>query len=245
MKKFSRKQLVTGAVALTMVGTLCAGGLALGASVDAELPTWPEDKLTMAEWAEQYPLQYGSFAELKEKDWTPGFEVCERIRAQAPGVPVLFLSAKGEVEDKKTGLRSGADDYMIKPFDAEELLLRVAALLRRAGAAGPLRLASAAGVVTVGDLSVNFRRHEVERAGEKLSLTPKEFQILAYLAERAGEVVGQRELIEELWGSDYIGEPTSVAVYVRHIREKIERDPSRPTYLQTVWGVGYCLREGK
>lgn len=174
-----------------------------------------------------------------------GFEVCERIRAQAPGVPVLFLSAKGEVEDKKTGLRSGADDYMIKPFDAEELLLRVAALLRRAGAAEPLRLASAAGVVTVGDLSVNFRRHEVERAGEKLSLTPKEFQILAYLAERAGEVVGQRELIEELWGSDYIGEPTSVAVYVRHIREKIERDPSRPAYLQTVWGVGYCLREGK
>lgn len=173
-----------------------------------------------------------------------GFEVCEHIRTQAPGVPVLFLSAKGEVEDKKTGLRSGADDYMVKPFDAEELLLRAAALLRRAGAAGPSE-SSSTGVVAVGDLSVNFRRHEVERAGEKLALTPKEFQILAYLAERAGEVVSQRELTEELWGTDYVGEPTSVAVYVRHIREKIERDPSRPAYLQTVWGVGYCLREGE
>ena len=176
-----------------------------------------------------------------------GFEACERIRAQAPGLPVLFLSAKGEVEDKKTGLRSGADDYMVKPFDAEELLLRVAALLRRAGVGGADTVPSAAeaGIVTVGDLVVNFRRHEVERGGEKLALTPKEFQILAYLAERAGEVVSQRELVEELWGSDYVGEPTSVAVYVRHIREKIERDPSRPAYLQTVWGVGYCLHEGE
>lgn len=174
-----------------------------------------------------------------------GFEVCERIRVQAPGLPVLFLSAKGEVEDKKTGLRSGGDDYMVKPFDAEELLLRVATLLRRAGAAGSAPFAVEAGAVAVGDLVVNFRRHEVERAGEKLALTPKEFQILAYLAERAGEVVSQRELVEELWGSAYMGEPTSVAVYVRHIREKIERDPSRPAYLQTVWGVGYCLREGE
>ena len=170
-----------------------------------------------------------------------GFEVCERIRAQAPTLPVLFLSAKGEAEDKKTGLRSGADDYMVKPFDAEELLLRVAALLRRVGAAPVVQTS----VVTVGDLTVNLRRHEVERAGEKLPLTPKEFQILAYLAERAGEVVSQRELLEELWGADYVGEPTSVAVYVRHIREKIERDPSRPAYLQTVWGVGYCLNAGE
>ena len=167
-----------------------------------------------------------------------GFEVCERIRESAPALPVLFLSAKGEVEDKKTGLRSGADDYMTKPFDAEELLLRVAALLRRAASA-PVTPPSS---VAVGDLTINLRRHEVERAGEKLLLTPKEFQILAYLAERAGEVVSQRELLEELWGVDYVGEPTSIAVYVRHIREKIEADPSRPAYLQTVWGVGYCLR---
>ena len=169
-----------------------------------------------------------------------GFEVCERIRAAAPGLPVLFLSAKGEVEDKKCGLRSGADDYMVKPFDAEELLLRVAALLRRSAGADPRGLPA---VVEVGELTVNLRRHEVMRAGEKVPLTPKEFQIVAYLAERCGEVVSQRELVEELWGSEYVGEPTSVAVYVRHIREKLERDPSRPAYVQTVWGVGYCLRE--
>lgn len=168
-----------------------------------------------------------------------GFEVCERLRAAGRMTPVLFLSAKGEAQDRKAGLRSGADDYVAKPFDPEELLLRIEALLRRAGAVG--RPGPSRDSLRVGDLELDLRRRECRRGGEAVRLTPKEFSLLAYLAEHAGEPVAQDELTEAVWGEDYAGETTGVAVYVRRIRGKLEPDPSHPAYLKTVWGVGYKL----
>lgn len=173
-----------------------------------------------------------------------GFEVCERLRAIRPQVPVLFLSAKGELEDKKTGLRSGADDYMVKPFDGEELLLRIAALLRRSAVGGTaVPNDTAPQCVRIGGLEIHFRRHEVTVDGAKAGLTPKEFQVLALLAEHPGEVFSRDDLVSSLWGEEYTDDNVGIAVYIRRIREKIEKNPSKPQYLQTVWRVGYRLRD--
>ena len=167
-----------------------------------------------------------------------GFEVCERLRTVGEDVPVLFLSAKGDVDDRKEGLRCGADDYMAKPFDPEELVLRCAVLLKRAR---PSSEPGGPSQVSVGDLLLDLSRMECKVGSERVQLTPKEFQILAYMARRVGLPVTQAELVESVWGPEWAGEPTGVAVYVRRIRGKIESDPSHPEYLQTVWGVGYKL----
>lgn len=174
--------------------------------------------------------------------WLDGFEVCERIRETSPDVPVLMLSAKGDIVDKKIGFRSGADDYVVKPFDDEELILRVEALLRRrardASSEGPAKLMQA---VRIGDLVIDPRRCEVAVAGSVISLTPKEFQILALMADNPGKVFTREDLIEAIWGKEFETGSISIPVYVRRIREKIERDPSNPAYLQTVWRFGYRL----
>lgn len=174
--------------------------------------------------------------------WLDGFEVCERIRETSPDVPVLMLSAKGDIVDKKIGFRLGADDYVVKPFDDEELILRVEALLRRrardASSEGPAKLMQA---VRIGDLVIDPRRCEVAVAGSVISLTPKEFQILALMADNPGKVFTREDLIEAIWGKEFETGSISIPVYVRRIREKIERDPSNPAYLQTVWRFGYRL----
>lgn len=170
-----------------------------------------------------------------------GFEVCERLRGRDPELPVLFLTAKGELDDKRAGFGSGADDYMVKPFEGDELLLRVAALLRRAHPGGG-SAAVGPNVLAVGGLALNIRRHEALLDGAKVDLTHREFQILAYLAEHGGDAVTKDELVEAVWGSEYAEEQVAVAVYIRHIREKIERDPSHPAYLTTVFRVGYRLQ---
>lgn len=168
-----------------------------------------------------------------------GFEVCERLRTVDSSVPVLFLSAKGDVADRKEGLRCGADDFMAKPFDQEELLLRCAVLLRRSARGGTGHEMPAATDIGAGDVRLDLVRRECTVRGKKVQLTPKEFNILAYLAQRAGQPVSSEELVAAVWGAEWSGEPTGVAVYMRRIRGKIEDDPSHPDYLQTVWGVGY------
>lgn len=175
-----------------------------------------------------------------------GFEVCEALRAISPDVPLLMLSAKGAVDDRRNGLRAGADDYVVKPFDDEELVLRVEALLRRVAAPAGAEGAAADArqlmqPVTIGDLTIDPRRCEVSVAGKAVALTPKEFQILALLADHPGEVFTSEELVETIWGKEYAGEAISIPVYIRRIRLKIEKDPSRPEYLQTVWRFGYKL----
>lgn len=168
-------------------------------------------------------------------------EDCERIRVISPDVPVLMLTAKGDIVDKKIGFHAGADDYMVKPFNDEELLLRVEALLRRRGR-GESSAPSAIGqVVTVGDMTIDPRRCEVAVAGKAVALTPKEFQIVATMAESPGKVFTREDLIELVWGRDYDAGAISIPVYIRRIREKVEADPSNPVYVQTVWGFGYRL----
>ncbi|MDJ0464145.1 response regulator transcription factor [Streptomyces sp. H27-C3] len=162
-----------------------------------------------------------------------GLEVCRALRAQGP-VPVIMLTARGDEDDRILGLEIGADDYVTKPFSPRELVLRVESVLRRARAAqgreGP-RL-RAAGI----DLDPRARR--VTRDGHDLALTLREFDLLAYLLRRPGQVCGREQLMREVWGWEF-GDLSTVTVHVRRLRGKIEDDPARPLLIRTVWGVGY------
>lgn len=176
-----------------------------------------------------------------------GYDVCASIRQMDPDVPILMLSAKGDIDDKRGGFGAGADDYLTKPFNEEEVLLRVEALLRRR-ARGAVELGSSptAGLmhpVSIGDLTIDPRRYEVAVRGKVVNLTPKEFQIVALMADNPGKVFTREDLIDSIWGSAYRDGSISIPVYVRRIREKIEDDPSNPRYLQTVWRFGYRLGE--
>ncbi|WP_302962531.1 response regulator transcription factor [uncultured Adlercreutzia sp.] len=170
-----------------------------------------------------------------------GFEVLSRLREVDSVTPVLFLSAKGDIVDKRTGFHLGADDYMVKPFLAEELLLRAEAILRRQEVLSGSREAHQAGSVTVGELTVDLRHGEVMVGGRKVDLTPKERRIMCVLAEHQGRTFTRDELIEAVWGAEYVSSSISIPVYMRNLREKLEPDPTAPVYLQTVWGQGYRL----
>ena len=166
-----------------------------------------------------------------------GFEVCEKVR-EISSVPIIILSAKGDIVDKSIGFKAGADDYIVKPFSSVELLLRIEALLRRKERKANTEAANG-DMYTVGNIKIDFKRQEV-RVGEKpAELTPKEFKILSYMAAHPGEVFSREQLHEYVWGEGYSGELTAIAVFIRKIREKIEKDPSVPRYLVTVWGIGY------
>ncbi|MGI1657364.1 MAG: response regulator transcription factor [Desulfitobacterium sp.] len=173
-----------------------------------------------------------------------GFDVCTKLRKVGSTVPIIFLSAKGDIVDKSVGFKAGADDYLVKPFSSLELSLRIGALLRRrerrneAGSENEYKES-----FKYGDLEVFFNRYEARLKGKRVELTPKEFKILAYMAGHPGEVFTREQLFTYVWGEDYVGELTSIAVFVRKIREKIEFEPSKPKYLQTVWGIGYKFGE--
>jgi two-component system response regulator ResD len=163
-----------------------------------------------------------------------GYEVFTRIRSKAP-TPVIMLTAKGEETDRVIGLEVGADDYVTKPFSPREVVARVRNVLRRSGATSsadhdPLRF---------GDLEIDPRSREVQMAGRPVALTPKEFDLLQFLAANPGEVFSRVQLLEELWDFAFDGDPSTVTVHVRRLREKVETDPSNPRHLVTVWGVGY------
>ena len=163
-----------------------------------------------------------------------GLEILQAVRRDMD-VPVIVLSARGREDDKVRALDLGADDYLTKPFGVEELLARVRAALRRGGAAprGPLPPYHA------GDLKVDFGARRVRRGGTELALTPKEYEILAYLARNAGKVLTHRQILQAVWGGEYGDEADYVWTYVRRIRRKVEPDPEHPRYLLTAPGVGY------
>ncbi|HZP51895.1 response regulator transcription factor [Actinocrinis sp.] len=167
-----------------------------------------------------------------------GFEVYRRIRRLGP-VPVIMLTARGEEHDRILGLELGADDYVTKPFSPRELSLRANSVLRRArhAAAPPDQ---AADIRRVGDLEVDVTGHQATRGGEPLSLTGREFDLLAFLLAHPGQAFTRAELMQLVWGWDY-GDQSTVTVHVRRLREKIEQDPAEPRLLVTVWGVGYRL----
>ncbi len=170
-----------------------------------------------------------------------GFEVCRQLRAKGSAVPIMVLSAKSDIVDKSIGFRAGADDYLVKPFSSLELLLRIEALLRRHERINDSLLRHNDDTYAIGDLVLCFNRHEVKVAGKTIELTPKEFMILSHLASHPGAIFSKEQLQEHVWGKDYSGELTSIAVFIRKIREKIEEDPGTPKYLQTIWGMGYKL----
>ncbi|HLN78079.1 MAG TPA: response regulator transcription factor [Nocardioidaceae bacterium] len=161
-----------------------------------------------------------------------GLEVCRRLR-ETSDVPVIMLTALGEETDRVVGLKLGADDYVTKPFSPRELVLRVDSVLRRVG-----RGAEHDDVVTDGDLVVDSARHVATLAGERLSLTVREFDLLRFLVAHAGVAWSREELLREVWGWSF-GDQSTVTVHVRRLREKVETDPTRPRRLVTVWGVGY------
>jgi two-component system OmpR family response regulator len=171
-----------------------------------------------------------------------GFELCRRLRATPglAGLPVLMLTARGEDVDKIVGLELGADDYLAKPFNPRELLARLRALLRRAGAPalpGRPRLRA-------GDLEIDFDTREVVVGGRKVPLTYYEFELLALLARSAGRVLSRDQLLDALKGEAYESFDRSIDVHVSKLRAKLEPDPKAPRYIKTVRGVGYVLAGG-
>lgn len=166
-----------------------------------------------------------------------GFATCERLRQIDPQVGVIFLSAKGDPLDKATGLRMGGDDYIAKPFDVDELLARVQAVLRRMDA----HYHTGDADIVLGDLVIAPRSYSVTKAGKPVDLSAKEFEILACLAAYPGQVFSRERIYQTVWGLDSLGDDRAIAVYVRKIREQIESDPKHPAHLVTVWGVGYKL----
>jgi two-component system response regulator MtrA len=168
-----------------------------------------------------------------------GFDVCRRIRARS-NVPILLLTSRSHTDDVVHGLELGADDYLAKPFQREELLARVRALLRRA--AGHTKRVRPASVMVQG-LHIDAVRQLATLDGRVLKLSPTEFKLLHFLAANAGQVFDRAVLFREVWGYEPVGDMNLVDVCVRRVREKIERNPSRPTRLLAVRGVGYKLAD--
>lgn len=172
-----------------------------------------------------------------------GIEVCQQLRRET-NVPVLMLTAKTEEFDRVLGLSVGADDYVTKPFSPRELVARVKAQLRRRDMdLEETKARDASGRIRVGDLVIDTARFEVEVRGVRTELTPKEFELLRVLVANRGKVLTRDFLLEKVWGYEYGGDTRTVDVHVRRLRQKIEEDDSRPTYIQTVHGVGYRFRE--
>ncbi|HEC24248.1 MAG TPA: response regulator transcription factor [Chloroflexi bacterium] len=163
-----------------------------------------------------------------------GWEVCRRLR-ELSDMPIIFLTALTDVQDVVKGLEMGADDYIIKPHDNDELVARIRAHLRRV----PKNTFSEEAIFDGGRFRVNFLNREVIVEGEPRHLTPKEFSLLSVLVRNAGRVVTRHELVTEAWGPEYADAIDSLKLYIHYLRKKIERDPAHPEYILTSRGVGY------
>ncbi len=174
-----------------------------------------------------------------------GLTIVRRVRGDEghagllPEVPIIILTAKGEESDRIVGLELGADDYVVKPFSPREILIRVKAVLRRSKGASlaPDR------PLSFGSLFIDPKTRRVEVADQECALTAKEFDLLYFMARHPQQVLTRDQLLENVWGlTDYV-DPSTVTVHVRRLREKIEQDPAKPRWIQTVWGVGYRFEE--
>ena len=164
-----------------------------------------------------------------------GVEICRRLRSTGDKVPIILLTAKEEISDRVAGLDAGADDYVVKPFSIEELLARVRAHLRRTQEPNPDLLQFA-------DLSLNRSTREVMRGDRSIELTAKEFDLLEYLLAHPRQVLTREQILEKVWGYDFMGDSNIIEVYIRYLRLKLETDTT-PRLIHTVRGVGYSLRE--
>ncbi len=163
-----------------------------------------------------------------------GLQVCKKLRERWP-VPVIMLTALGEEMDRVVGLETGADDYVTKPFSPRELALRVQSVLRRARGA---LVTSGTGVLRDGDLLVDVGAHEVRLGDREITLTAREFDLLAYFMRNPRQAFSRAALLDQVWGWSF-GDTSTVTVHVRRLREKVEQDPTAPRRIVTVWGVGY------
>ena len=164
-----------------------------------------------------------------------GFEVCRRLRQAGNQTPILMLTARSQVVDKVVGLKTGADDYVTKPFDMMELLARIEALLRRA----PARTAKTADTFRFGSVQVDFRRAEVVKDGRPVNLSAREFALLRYLIEHRGAALSREELLEKVWGYEPGTTTRTVDVHIAWLRQKLEDNPKYPQFILTVRGLGY------
>ena len=169
-----------------------------------------------------------------------GTEVCKYIRSKS-STPVIMLTAKDTEIDKVVGLELGADDYVTKPFSTPELMARIRAVLRR----GAPDIDEEQTFVAVGPVRMNFERHEVSVNGDAIQLPLKEFELLEFLMRNAGRVLTRGQLIDRIWGSDYVGDGKTLDVHVKRLRSKIEVDPGNPVLLTTVRGLGYRFESTK
>ncbi|MEY3374365.1 MAG: hypothetical protein RIT18_996 [Actinomycetota bacterium] len=166
-----------------------------------------------------------------------GTEVCRQIRTKSR-VPIIMLTAKDSEVDKVVGLEIGADDYVTKPYSSRELVARIRAVLRRNSGEA---LENETGVMAVGVIRMDVDRHQVTVNGAPVSLPLKEFELLEFLMRNAGRVLTRMQLIDRVWGSDYVGDTKTLDVHIKRLRAKIETDPANPTLIQTVRGLGYKM----
>ena len=166
-----------------------------------------------------------------------GTEVCRQIRAKS-SVPIIMLTAKDSEIDKVVGLELGADDYVTKPYSSRELIARIRAVLRRGEM---VESTGEVGVLTVGPVRLDIDRHVITVNGLPVSLPLKEFELLEFLMRNAGRVLTRMQLIDRVWGSDYVGDTKTLDVHIKRLRAKIEKDPANPEFIQTVRGMGYKM----
>jgi DNA-binding response OmpR family regulator len=176
-----------------------------------------------------------------------GLEVCRRLRSrpETASVAIVMLTARAEESDKVVGLELGADDYVTKPYNWNELRARIRAVLRRCGRSGVDRNATgeASQQLIAGDLTVDLDRREVLRRGEEITLPARLFDLLVYFMRNRGNVLTRDQLLEKVWGYDYEGDTRTIDVHIRRLRERIEDDPANPQLIQTVRGVGYRFKD--
>ena len=166
-----------------------------------------------------------------------GFEVCRRLRANDATIGIIMLTARSQEMDKVTGLMTGADDYVTKPFSPAELTARVDALMRRSGGSGPVE--EDGGQLSSPPFTLNLRNRTLEKNGQRVKLTQVEYGLMKLFMENPGKALSREEIMDTVWGHDYFGELKIVDVNIRRLRMKIEDDTANPAYITTVWGFGY------
>ncbi|MBS4200342.1 response regulator transcription factor [Bacillus sp. FJAT-49732] len=172
-----------------------------------------------------------------------GMDVCKTLRQEKIKTPILMLTAKDDEFDKVLGLELGADDYLTKPFSPREVIARVKAILRRTNMNEISDDVAKDEVIEIGELTIFPEKYEAVLSGTKLDLTPKEFELLLYLANNQGKVLSRHQLLDAVWNYDFAGDSRIVDVHISHLREKIEADTKQPAYIKTIRGFGYKLEK--
>ena len=169
-----------------------------------------------------------------------GFEVCRSLREEFPGMGIIMLTARNLDMDKIMGLEYGADDYMVKPFNPLELVLRVEGLIRRMGT---VETELSNNIMKSGPFVIELDSQKVWKDGKEIETTPKEFQLMKLFIENPGRAFSREQLLKTVWGYEFVGDSRIVDVHIRRLRKKIEDQPSKPKYIETVWGTGYRWKE--